>query len=67
MSERERFRNSVAPFMPGRGRAVPIRSKLSGKVGLAYPDDPHVWVEGQGVAGWYRRETLDRDFIKESD
>jgi hypothetical protein len=67
MMTKKRFRDSVAPFTPGRGRAVSVRSKMSGKEGLAYPDDPHVWVEGLGVAGWYRRETLDRDFIKESD
>lgn len=52
---------------PPEPRQVKVRSKMSGKEGIAYVADPHVWVEGRGVAGWYRRETIDRDFIKESD
>jgi hypothetical protein len=54
-------------FMAGRDRTLRVRSKFSGKEGYAYPDDPHVWVEGPGVSGWYRPEALERDFLKESD
>jgi hypothetical protein len=53
--------------MAGRDRTLRVRSKFSGKEGYAYPDDPHVWVEGPGVSGWYRPEALERDFLKESD
>ena len=60
------FPTSLAPgFMPMRHGATKVRSKFSGKEGLAYTADPHVWVEGPGVAGWYRLETLQRDFIIE--
>src|SRR5258707_5473433 len=49
--------------VPDAGRPVRVRSKLSGKEGTVLLDDPQVWVEGAGIAGWYRRETLLRDFL----
>lgn len=51
--------------MAKRGRAVHVRSRQSGKDGICYPDDLYVWIEGPGVAGWYRPDTLKRDFIVE--
>lgn len=57
----------ATPVYHKRGRRMRIRSKMSGLEGWAFPDDPHVYVEGtagQGLSGWYRRETLDRDFLK---
>lgn len=50
-------------FMTGRGRALRVRSKASGKEGVVFIDDPQFFVDGQGVAGWYRLETLHRDFL----
>lgn len=50
-------------FMPGRGAGTPFRSKWSGKTGTAYLSDPHVWVEGPYVAGWYRLAEVERDFL----
>lgn len=47
-----------------RGEAVKVRSKFSGKEGMAFVDDPHVYVEGPNVAGWYRQADIDRDFLK---
>lgn len=47
-----------------RGRVIRVRSKMSGFEGLAYPDDPHVYVEGPNVAGWYRRNDLPERFLK---
>lgn len=65
---RRRATDRVTPaFMPGRDRRIPVRSKASGREGFAYPDDPHVWVEGPGIAGWYRLESIGRDFITEDE
>ena len=50
-------------FMKKAGRAVPVWSKLSGFEGYAYVEDPHVWIEGPGISGWYRRSILERDFL----
>lgn len=47
-----------------RGQPMRVRSKMSGCEGLAYPDDPHVYVEGPNVAGWYRRDELEKQFLK---
>lgn len=41
-----------------------VRSKASGQEGLLFPNDPHVYIEGNGVGGWYRVESIDRDFIR---
>ena len=66
-SERRRRASDRAPFMPALDDAVYVRSKFSGNEGLAYIHDPHIWVEGPGIAGWYRLSSLERDFIRESD
>lgn len=42
---------------------VRVRSRFSGREGVAYVNDPKVFVDGPGVTGWYRRSAIVREFI----
>lgn len=61
------FPRTSPPTTRGRDRRIPVRSKASGVEGYAYVDDPHIWVEGRGIAGWYRLESIGKDFIAEGE
>ena len=46
-----------------RGRAIRVRSKFSGAEGVVFPNDPHIYIEGPNVGGWYRRSDVVKDFL----
>lgn len=60
----ERSARTIGKCVGLQGEAVKVRSKFSGKEGVCFVNDPHVFVEGAGIVGWYRQADIDRDFLK---